>query len=176
MKKIKLLIVLTLFSLSCGKTEFDINNPNVETFVNEIKNGTYNYYQKGEKGENLWLLMPKFNYNHIQALIDFSYDTTHIKNFPTNPVSSRMPFPYGRQYFILGECLLRIAEELRNVNGVNALDPYLIDTLNIDKFERGLDGVKILKVSKLYKDWWFQYKEKDWKNKNPLQGTSFQWF
>ena len=174
MKKIKLMIVLTLLCLSCEKTEFDINNPNVERFVSEIKKGTYNYYEKAENGENLWLLMPKFTDDHIQALIDFSYDTTHIKKFPTNPFSSRMPFPYDRQYLILGECLLRIVEELRT--GVSALDPYLIDTSLVDKYERGLNGAGILKVSKLYKDWWIEYNDKYWKNKNPLQGTSFRWF
>ena len=178
MKKLKFIIfVMILFCMGCEKTEFDINNPDVTTFVKKLKNGTYDYYQKDEKGENLWLLMPKFTKSHIQSLIDYSKDTSHIKDFPINPVSSRRPFPEGREYFILGECLLWTIEGIRNGRGFGSLDPILIDSslIESDRY-KGLKGNQILIVRDFYVNWWNEYKDKDWKSKNPLEGTSFQWF
>ena len=177
MKKLLFIAVLTLFCISCEKDEFDINNPDVQKFVQQIKNGTYNSYEKGENGENLWLQMPKFTENHIQSLIDLSKDTTHITNFPLNPISSRFPFSFGRDYYILGECLLWTVEGIRNGCGYGSLDPYLIDTsLNENESFMGLKGTEILIIKDIYKDWWNSLKDKDWKNKNPLENTSYVWF
>lgn len=177
MKKLLFIAFLTLFCISCEKDEFDINNPDVQKFVQQIKKGTYNCYEKGENGENLWLIMPKFTNNHIQSLIDFSNDTSHIASFPLNPISSRTPFPYGRDYLILGECLLWTVEGIRNGYGYGSLDPYLIDTTldESDKF-KGLKGDEILIVRDIYKDWWYRFKNEDWKTINPLENSSYVWF
>ncbi len=163
-----------LSCLGCEKS-FDPEHPDVEKFVKQVKNGTYNCYEKGENGKNLWLIMPDFNQNHIQALICHSKDTSQITNFPFNPISSRTPFPYNRQYLILGECLLWTVEGIRNGNRYGSLDPYLIDIQAEDR-NKGLKGVEILIVRNLYNDWWIAFKDKDWKNKNPLESTSFRWF
>jgi hypothetical protein len=177
MKKLVLIVFLPLFWTSCEDDEFDLDNPNVEKFVHQIKNGTYNCYEKGEHGEKLWLLMPKFTQDHIQSLIEYSKDTSHITNFPINPISSRTPFPLGRDYFILGECLLWTVEGIRNGNGYGSLDPYLIDT-SLDEIERskGLKGIDIQLVSGIYEDWWNVYKDNDWKSKYPLEGSPYSWF
>jgi hypothetical protein len=175
MKRITLIALLIFPILSCEKDKFDLNNPNVEQFVQQLKKGTYIQYEKGENGENLWLLMPKFTKNHIQSLIDFSKDTSHINNFPINPISSRTPFPNDRDYFILGECLLWTVEGIRNGSGFGSLDPYLIDTTLIEKF-KGLKGSGILIVRDSFQVWWSNSKDSDWKEKNPLDGTPYRWF
>jgi hypothetical protein len=166
-----------LLIFGCAKEKFDLHNPDVETFVNQLKRGKYNYYEKGDNGENLWLMMPEFTQNHIQSLIDFSKDTSRIMEFPINPVSSRMPFPEGREYFILGECLLWTVEGIRNGMGYGSLDPFLIDTAK-DESERykGLKSSEILIVRDIYQEWWNNFKYEDWKNKNPLEGSSYRWF
>lgn len=177
MKKLLILIILTVICISCEKNEFDPNNPNVEKFVNQIKNGTYNCYKKGEKGEDLWLLMPVFTEYHIQSLIELSKDTTHIVIFPTNPFSSRRALPGGREYFILGECLLWTIEGIRNGTTYGSLDPFLIDTsLNASERIKGLKSKEILHVRDIYEEWWKDFKDKDWKNKNPLAETSYRWY
>jgi hypothetical protein len=178
MKKFTFLFTVVLFiCISCEKNEFDPDNPDVEIFVKQLKNGTYNCYKKGTNGENLWLLMPKFNQSHIPSLINFAGDTSHIAKYPTNPVSSRRPFPEGREYFILGECLLWTVEGIRNDHGYGSLDPVLIDIAKVESERyKGLKGNEILMVRDLYKDWWNNYKNTDWKNKNPLKETSYQWF
>lgn len=175
MKRITLIALLIFPILSCEKDKFDLNNPNVEQFVQQLKNGIYIQYEKGENGENLWLLMPKFTKNHIQSLIDFSKDTSHINNFPINPISSRTPFPNDRNYFILGECLLWTVEGIRNGNGFGSLDPYLID-ITSGEVHKGLKGSGILIVRDSFQVWWSNFKDSDWKEKNPLDGTPYRWF
>jgi hypothetical protein len=177
MKKILLFTFIAFLFVSCDKEEFDINNPDVKLFVQQLKNGTYNCYEKGQNGENLWLQMPKFSEKHIQSLIDFAKDTSHVANFPINPISSRMPTPNGRDYFILGECLLWAVEGIRNNNGFGSLDPYLIDmALSDGERPRGITSSQILIVKEIYNDWWSSFKDKDWKNANPLSNTSYAWF
>lgn len=177
MAKYFVFIFLTLFLFNCKNDEFDIDNPDVGTFVKQLKNGSYNKYEKGEDGENLWLLMPNFSEDQIQALIDLAKDTTHIANFPVNPISSRTPFPQGREYFILGECLLWIVEGIRTQHGFGSLDPYLINN-SLDESERysGLSGDEILVVRELYVNWWNSYRNADWRSMNPLEGSPYIWF
>ncbi|UZR96359.1 DUF4943 family protein [Chondrinema litorale] len=177
MKNLLFIVVLTLFFTSCEKDEVDINNPDVQKFVQQIKDGTYNHYEKGQNREDLWLQMPNFTKSNIQSLIDFSKDTSHITNFPLNPVSSRKPFPADREYLILGECLLWTVEGIRNDFRYGSLDPYLIDTaLNENERFQGLKGTEILIIKDVYNDWWNSLKGKDWKNTNPLENTSYIWF
>ena len=176
MKYLVIFAFLTLFGFGCKKDQFDVHHPDVKKFVRQIKNGTYNVYEKSENGENLWLIMPAFTQAHIQSLIDLSNDTTHITNFPFNPISSRTPFP-ARGYCILGECLLWTVEGIRNGSGYGSLDPYLIDTALIESERyKGLKATEILNVREIYKDWWKNYGDKDWKTRNPLANTSYRWF
>jgi hypothetical protein len=175
MKNLTFVAILILFCFGCKKDEFDPNNPNVATFVRQIKNGTYDSYKKNDNGEKLWPIMPKFTKDHIQELITLSKDTSHVEIFPTNPISSRTPKPEGRQYFILGECLLWTVEGIRNGTGFGSLDPYLIDT-TLDYPYKGVSGKEILIVRDLYQDWWTSYKNQNWKDKNPLEGKPYRWF
>jgi hypothetical protein len=39
-----------------------------------------------------------------------------------------------------------------------------------------LKGGEILIVRDIYKDWWDNLKESNWKDKNPLEGTFYRWF
>ena len=177
MKNLLFISVLILFCFCCEKDKFDPDDPDLVTFVQQIKNGTYNCYEKGENGENLWLRMPEFNQNHIQSLIYFSKDTSHINNYPFNPVSSRTPFPVGRDYCILGECLLWTVEGIRNDYGYGSLDPYLVDTaLTESERYKGLKGTDILVIRDIYDNWWNNFKDNDWKDINPLENTSYVWF
>ena len=175
MKKLLFITIVTLFCFSCERNEFDPNNPDVVKFIKQLKNGTYDCYEKGENGEKLWLIMPKFKKGHIESLIYFSKDTTHINHFPVNPISSRSPFPNDRDYFILGECLLWTVEGIRNGSGFGSLDPYLIDTTSIGEL-KGLKGSGILIVRDSFQVWWSNFKDSDWKERNPLDGTPYRWF
>lgn len=172
-----LLVAVVIFCVSCGKEDFNTNKPNVEKFVQQIKNGSYNNYHVGENGEKLWLRMPEFTEEHIQLLIEFSSDTTHINVYPINPISSRTPYPNGRNYGFLGECLLWTVEGIRNGMGYGSLDPYLINYAKDEK-ERynGVNGNEVLKVREFYKGWWDEYQTSNWKDIDPLEGKTYNWF
>jgi hypothetical protein len=173
MKKL-LFVILILFCISCEKDKFDPNSPKVETFVQQIKNGTYDFYEKDENGNALWLIMPKFTKMDIQKLITLSNDTSHVEIFPTNPISSRPPQPEGRDYFILGECLLWVVEGIRNGTGYGSLDPYLVK--DNDENHSDINGSEVLIVRDYYQEWWNKYEDKNWTNINPLEGKPYRWF
>jgi len=168
-------VILILFCFSCEKDEFDPNNPNVTTFVQQIKNGTYDFYEKDDDGKKLWLIIPKFTKDDIQTLITLSKDTSHVEIFPINPMSSRQSKPEGRDYFILGECLLWTVEGIRNGIGYGSLDPYLIDTTE-EYHYKGVSGLEVLIVRDFYQDWWNNFKDKNWKDTNPLENKLYRWF
>jgi hypothetical protein len=50
MKNIIIVITLSLFCIICERNGFDIENPDVARFVQQIKNGTYDNYELGENG------------------------------------------------------------------------------------------------------------------------------
>lgn len=174
MSRIFVLIALCMIILpGCKKGSFDINNPSVEEFIQLLKSGTYSEYERNEKGARLWLKMPAFQQHNIERLIALSKDTTHIQKFPTNPISSRTPIPYGRDYFVLGECLLWIVDGIR---GGSSLDPYLIDaSKEVNERYKGVTTAEILTISDKYRLWWSSYKNGDWKGNDPLAGTSYKW-
>lgn len=176
MNRAILVVTISFLFFGCEKDKFDLNNPDVKQFVTQLKNGTYDCYEIGENGEKLWLKMPNFTKDHISSLLQFSKDTSHILNYPVNPVSSRSPLPIERDYFILGECLLWTIEGIRNNSVFGSLDPYLID---LDRPEnevyKGLKAKEILTVRTLYEIWWNNYKNNSWQKTNPLEGSHFRW-
>jgi hypothetical protein len=77
----------------------------------------------------------------------------------------------------LGECLLWTVEGIRNGYGYGSLDPFLIDTVLAESERyKGLNGDEILIVRDIYKNWWDNFKDNDWKDINPLGETSYRWF
>lgn len=168
-----LLSLIILVLSACKKEGFDINNPDVDVFVSQLKNGTYNERETDEKGNPLWLKMPRFEHKHIARLIELSKDTTHIQEFPTNPISSWRPIPNGRDYFIVGECLLSI---VNRISGGHSLSSHLVDTSkNVTDRLKGVTAMEILMISDKYQQWWNNYKDGDWKGNNPLADTPYKW-
>jgi hypothetical protein len=41
---------------------------------------------------------------------------------------------------------------------------------------KGLKCIEILIVRDIYKDWWNNFKDNDWKDINPLGEPSYRWF
>lgn len=170
-----LFLTLIIISIGCNKADFDIENPDVEKFVQEIKEGSYDNYHIGKNKEQLWLLMPSFTEKHIPLLIKYATDTTHLNAYPINPASSRMPYPKG--YAILGECLLWTVEGIRNGKKYGSLDPFLIDNSKDEKEKlKGINGKEVMQVQETYKKWWNEYQSSNWRDVNPLEKTTYLWF
>ena len=178
MKNLIILTVLTLFCTSCEKGDFSVENPNVEQFVQQIKDGTYDQYEFNENGEKLWTRMTIFEQKHIPLLIENAFDTTEItpcEHFPLNPISSIHPYRFreGKPYIILGEYLLWCVEGIIEGKTFASLTSSLINQ-NYGEGDR-LNGKEILEVRKLYQDWWIENNSTDDTNELPLEGTIYRW-
>jgi hypothetical protein len=188
MQKTILFALVVLFSVSCEKEGFNLNNPNVSKFVSQIKSGTYSQVYVNEEGESVWALMPEFTMEHVPQLIEYANDTTHLTDLsciPLNPKSSRMPIPHDRDYMILGEYLLWCAQGVISGGGefeFPSLDPYLVKPELIIgpgpwTEPTGLMGEEILDVCGLYLDWWTEYgAEGEADGVQPLDETIYSWF
>jgi hypothetical protein len=177
MKKLTIIFILFLFCLSCEKEAFDVNHPDVEKFVRQLKKGTYNNYEMGVDGEKLWTIMPNFNKKHIPLLISLSQDTALVcpcDHFPVNPISSIPPYRVnnGNECIVLGEYLLWSVEGIIQSTTFPSLVPILVSDEYSD--ER-LSGKEILEARKLYQEWWELYGNAGDPNKLPLDGTVYRW-
>ena len=56
---------------------FDLEKPDANQFVLQLKDGTYNEYYLGEKGEKLWTIFPKLSMKDI-PLLATRLRATHI--------------------------------------------------------------------------------------------------
>lgn len=177
MKNLIIFAVLIFCCASCGKDDFNVDNPDVEQFVQQIKDGTYDRYELGENGENLWTIMPNFKKEHIPLLIDLAKDTSLVcpcSHFPTNPISSIPPYRINdnKACIMIGEYLLWCVEGIIEGNTFASLTPILRNQ-NYRDDER-LNGEEILKVREIYQDWWEEYGATD-NNISPLEETIYQW-
>jgi len=168
-KKIKAyLLILSLISLiSCTKDDFDMNDPDVDEFVSILKNG--NYFN--EVGYEL----PNFTMEHIAGLLHYSKDTSRIREFPTNPLSSMYTNPK-----ILNECIFWTIDGIRYSNEYPSLEPCLRDTTDFSETEgySRLSGRELIDVADLYLDWYDEYKSnhsEDFRTKNIFKNTSYRW-
>ena len=176
MKKYFLLLISGLTAISCAQEDFNPENPDVNVFVQQIKNGTFNIHEQSENGEKLWLVMPDFTAEHVEILLSYAMDTTAITKFPANPSSSHSLYPEGRDYLILGECLLWIVEGIRLNSKFGSLHPYLInEDLSSSEQYNGLSGQEVQNVSSLYQSWWNEYKDQNWQQVNPLANSQYAW-
>jgi hypothetical protein len=178
MKYLIFLVVIALACTSCEKIFFDVENPDVELFVRQLKNGSYDQYEKGDNGEELWTIMPGFSREDIPALISLAEDTVQIipcDHFPVNPMNSIPPFRVrdGETYMMIGEYLLWCAEGVIRDQDFASLTPILV---NADYSpDRRLDGDEILEARSLYQLWWKDYGESKTNVGFPLDSTQYYW-
>lgn len=101
--RILMFVLLILAFASCGKETLDFNNPDVELFVKQLKNG--NYSVEGSDGLSKF---PRFTQEDIDDLLKYADDLTVIPAFPLAPVS----YSAGGK-LRLGECILWTVETIR---------------------------------------------------------------
>ncbi len=169
--KRKFFILALLFALlslaSCETDDFDVKNPNVDQFVIVLKKG--NYFS--EVGYQL----PDFNDKHIGNLLDYVNDTSIVNEFPTNPVSSKYT-----ALKILSECIMWTIDGIRLGNKYPSLEPCLVDTTTYSELHgyARMSGQELLKISKLYINWYNEYKQNpttELLKKNLFENTPYRW-
>ncbi len=175
------LIILTVFLCFGCSDNFDLEKPDANQFVLQLKKGTYNEYHLGEKGEKLWTLFPKFSMKDIPLLLKLASDTTIVNphgHFPSNPISSIPAFRTDEngngKGIILAEYLLWSVETIIN----NGNYPSMIPLLRQGKepqWSVGLSGKEVLAVREKYLNWWNDYGKNGNISVSPLSGTDYWW-
>lgn len=171
MKTLKTLIVcifLTSF-LGCDNDESeDLNNVDVDRYVELLKEGKYDSLE-----------LPEFTYKDVPALLEYRNEIQMIKDFPINEVSSLW----------LPECKLGmyVLWTVESIRAVSKDSEYLIGRFPsqnpiVQKREEPFgieDENEVLEIiSKAYYDWWKENNDKEFnefKNINPLMETEYMW-
>ena len=167
-----LLITLSIINLfGCDKNdiqEVDKNNPNVESYIQMLKEGTY------ESSE-----LPRFSSSDIPALLEFRNETLKIENFARNGISS-----YWQTDCSLGMYVLWTIESIRAVAiGSESLVGRFPSQNPIVKIKNqdfeGENGIGVQQViADAYFDWWESNKSKsfeEFKQIDPLGETDYTW-
>ncbi|MDR1880284.1 MAG: DUF4943 domain-containing protein [Tannerellaceae bacterium] len=173
--------------LSCFD-EFDPKYPGVKEFVEKIKAGEYDYYEKDGWGGQGELILPRFYEEQIPELLKYTADMTRLDMFPTHtlsyssvsPFSSAWSAPIERRY-ILGECLLWVVEGIRNGGSYGVGYPFLVKKgEEAQKDEESspilLSEEEILDARERYIAWWQDNRDRDWRVVNPLDGSPYDWY
>ncbi|GAB1444437.1 hypothetical protein MASR2M41_00400 [Flammeovirgaceae bacterium] len=149
-------------AVSCNEKDFDVQNLSPDEFVSLLKNGTY----VDKVGNEL----PNFSMNHIEGLINYLNDTTIIKEFPHNPISSRITHPK-----ILNECIMWTIDGIRLGKKYPSLEPSLLDT--IKNYSR-LTNKELWMLGNNYVDWHNEFKinpSEALRKKDLLGNTTYKW-
>lgn len=161
------IIFLVLVTASCSDHDFNLNDPNVPQFVSLLKDGTYS--------QKVGFDLPHFDMHDVEQLIRYIGDTTEIREFPANPISSKRTLPRK-----LNECIMWTIDGIRFENRFPSLEPCLIDTIRYSE-ESGysrLSNEQLSDLSKTYIDWYQAYKaapSEALRRTDLLKNTAYKW-
>jgi len=163
-----LIVFLTLIvMISLAGCEKQLENPEVETYINQLKSNSYTSYE-----------LPAFKPSDIPAILKFRNETLVIKNFPRNGISSLW----------MSECSLGMYAlwTIESVRAVEIQSKYLIGRFPSQNpilaliSSTDLQLVYDLKsqkvAAKAYNDWWYSvHLFKDKMKIDPLKDTDYRW-
>lgn len=166
------IIILLLVGASCSSNQVDFDHPDVDLFVKQLKEGTYN--TKSPEG---FVEVPNFTSEDIPLLLEYSTDLTTISMFPLPPISS-----YVVSDLKIGECMLWIVESIR-IGNYASLGCRMVRA-NAENYEAQyfLSDQEILEVAAHYKAWWESsaFPKTKWSIDpcfdDPLCGTNYRWW
>jgi hypothetical protein len=155
---------------SCRQSTTQLDNPDVEQFIKELKAGDYNC--RNEFGITA---IPNFKEADIPELLAHADDLTLIPSFPTMYSSTS-----GK--IRLGECLLWIVETIRL--GTPASMGCNMVEANADNYEAiyFLTDDQVMDAVQRYRYWWEnrQYPRTIWTidpcYDEPLCGSGYRWW
>ena len=170
--RILTIVLFILTFVSCGKETLDFNNPDVELFVKQLKNG--NYSAEGADGLSKF---PRFSQDDIDDLLKYADDLTVIPSFPLAPVS----YSAGGK-LRLGECLLWTVETIRL--GHNASMGCKMVHTDAENYEGiyFLSDEEVIDAVARYRRWWEarKYPRTMWTidpcYNEPLCGSGYMWW
>lgn len=174
MKMLKLSVIslfTTLLVASCSKDSLDYFHPDVEIYIEQLKNGTYDAIALNNVNG-----MPHFGMDDIPLLLEHADDMTIIPSFPL-----ALTFPDSK--LRLGECVLWTIESIRI--GRNASLGSKLVYVGADNYEGiyFLSDDDLRQAADSYRRWWEEYNNTPqiyWVNdpcyNDPLCGTPYMWW
>ena len=173
---VKRLYIAALFSMicmlmvSCSNEILDYNNPDVDLFVKQLKDGTY-----ATKNSQGVISVPEFTIDDIPKILDYADDMTVISDFPIgyNAMNGKLR---------LGECMLWIIESIR-LNMPASMGAKMVRA-NAPNYEGlyFLSDEEVLDAALRYRSWWENrnYPRTIWTIdpcfNEPLCGSGFRWW
>lgn len=157
---------------ACSEEILDFNNPDVEIFVKQLKDGKLTTRSEGTAGT-----MPKFRMEDIGDLLDYADDMSVIPAFPLAPVS----YSAGGK-LRLGECILWTVETIR-LGHIASMGCKMVHT-DAEDYEGiyFLSDEEVLDAVQLYRRWWEsrKYPRTMWTidpcYDEPLCGSGYMWW
>lgn len=173
MKKLIYMLVLgccLLVAGACNETQLDMQNPDVELFVDMLKKGTYR--QKDDKGMPV---LPHFTAEDIPELLEQASDMTLIPSFPT-------VYTANTGKIRLGECLLWVVETVR-LGYPASMGCHMVHA-DAENYEAVffLSDEEVQEAVEHYRAWWDKRRSARfvWKAdpgmQDPLYGSGFRWW
>ena len=168
-----MLVSLALTWVSCSEEALDMENPDVDLFVKQLKTGTLAVNEQTGT-----VIMPQFTTDDIEGLLRYAEDLTEIPSFPLAPVSY---LAGGKPR--LGECVLWLVESIR-LGGRNASLGYRMvrkDALNYEGIYFLTDD-ELLDAAAHYRRWWNGVNRSDGlsvvgiSGGEPLAGSNYRWW
>lgn len=157
---------------ACSEESLDVDNPDVEIFVKQLKMGKYDM-----KNQNGISLMPKFTTDDIGNLLEYADDLSVIPAFPLATVS----YSAGGK-LRLGECILWTVETIRL--GHPASMGCKMVHVDAEDYEGiyFLSDEELLEAVDCYRRWWNnrKYPHTVWTIDpcwdEPLCGSGYMWW
>lgn len=167
-----MLLALAFTWVSCSDETLDMENPDVDLFVKQLKAGDLAVNE-----ETGTVVMPQFTTDDIDALLYYAEDLSEVPSFPLAPVSY---LAGGKPR--LGECVLWVIESIRL--GQNAsLGCRMVhkDAVNYEGIYF-LNDDELLDAAAHYRRWWNNEKHSgvlsviDSSGAEPLAGSDYRWW
>jgi hypothetical protein len=162
---IRLFVLVLFFGLfSCEKY---IENPAVEEYIHQLKTNSYTSYD-----------LPAFTSTDIDALLRYRNDTTLIKNYPVNPISSYMGSDCRLGMLVLWTIESIRAQEIKSINMIGRFPSQnpILALKDSKEMKLVFDENSHKEAAKGYYYWWHAiYIFTDKMKTDPLGETDYKW-
>lgn len=117
---------------------------------------------------------PDLSWSDIPALLEKAESTHELKNFPTNPLSSRV-----EKTCTEGVMALWLVEGLRKGNKYASLNAALVRAEDAERVPGKTEEATQALAARAYRSWWTKAKDlppAKARENNPLEGSGLQWW
>ncbi|TFG93204.1 MAG: DUF4943 domain-containing protein [Candidatus Atribacteria bacterium] len=165
--KVPILILLLTAISGLTSCEKQIDNPDVEAYIDQLKSNSYTATE-----------LPEFGPTDIPALLNYRNETMVITDFPHNGISSLWGPECKLGMYVLWtiESIRAVEIESKYLIGRFPSQNPILALRNSNELKLVYDEVSHAKAAKAYYDWWHSiHLIKDKMKIDPLEDTYYRW-